>query len=117
MLIRYDAEFPQNVRRLALESVQLTLVSTASPVGEVSNFVTDHVIALRAFENRVFVACANHCGDDGRFDFAGRSHIAAPEGASLAKAAEGEALRIIDIAPNHYDLSRIENPCLSDFRL
>jgi predicted amidohydrolase len=114
LLICYDVEFPENVRRLALDGVQVVLAPTATPAGGPSGFIADHVIPVRAFENQIFVAYANHCGTDGRFDFAGRSHIVAPDGTTLAQAQEDEALLIVDLNPAAYDASRRDNPYLRD---
>ncbi len=115
MLICYDVEFPENVRRLALAGADLIVVPTALPKGASGAFIAGHMIQVRAFENQVFVAYINHCGADDRFTYAGLSRIAAPDGRLLAEApAEGETLLFAEIRPDDYAKSRAENTYLVD---
>jgi predicted amidohydrolase len=115
MLICYDVEFPENVRRLAQAGAQGVIVPTALPVGDSGSFIARHMIAVRAFENQVFVAYINHCGDDGLFAYAGLSRIAAPDGGILAEAgATGEALLLADLDPADYAASAEANTYLRD---
>jgi predicted amidohydrolase len=118
MLICYDVEFPENVRRLAQSGVQLVVVPTALPAGDHAAFIAQRMIPVRAFENQVFVAYVNHCGADGRFAYAGLSAIAAPDGTMLAQAgAADEALLVADIDPAAYEDSRAANTYLEDLRV
>jgi predicted amidohydrolase len=115
MLICYDVEFPENVRRLALAGADLVVVPTALPKGSSGTFIANHMIQVRAFENQVFVAYINHCGADDNFTYAGLSRIAAPDGQVLAEApAEGETLLFAEIRPEDYAKSRAENTYLVD---
>ncbi|NVD39677.1 carbon-nitrogen hydrolase family protein [Ensifer sp. HO-A22] len=115
MLICYDVEFPENVRRLALAGAEAVLVPTALPAGWSGTFITDHMIQTRAFENQVFVAYINHCGSDPLFSFAGLSRIASPDGQVLAKGdASHETLMFADINPASFAISRLENTYLGD---
>ncbi|MBZ7922925.1 carbon-nitrogen hydrolase family protein [Ensifer adhaerens] len=115
MLICYDVEFPENVRRLALAGAEAVLVPTALPAGWSGSFIAEHMIQTRAFENQVFVAYINHHGSDPLFSFAGLSRIAAPDGQLLAKAdAARETLLVADIDPQTYAISRLENTYLGD---
>ncbi len=115
MLICYDVEFPENVRRLALAGAEAVLVPTALPAGWSGTFIADHMIQTRAFENQVFVAYINHCGSDPLFSFAGLSRIASPDGQVLVKAdAAHETLMFADIDPASFAVSRLENTYLGD---
>ena len=115
MLICYDVEFPENVRRLSLAGADLVVVPTALPKGSSGTFIANHMIQVRAFENQVFVAYINHCGADDHFTYAGLSRIAAPDGKLLAEApAEGEMLLFAEIRPEDYAKSRAENTYLVD---
>ncbi len=115
MLICYDVEFPENVRRLAQAGAEAVLVPTALPAGWSGTFITGHMIQTRAFENQVFVAYINHCGADARFSFAGLSRIAAPDGSLLASSgSHGENLMIAEIRPEHFAISKAENTYLTD---
>lgn len=115
MLICYDVEFPENVRRLALAGADLIVVPTALPKGSSGTFIAGHMIQVRAFENQVFVAYINHCAADDNFTYAGLSRIAAPDGKLLAEApAEGETLLFAEVRPEDYARSRAENTYLVD---
>lgn len=115
ILICYDVEFPENVRRLAQAGADLIAVPTALPAAAEARFIARQMIPVRAFENQVFVAYANHCGHDGAFSYAGLSAIVAPDGHLLAAAeAEGEALIMADIDPSAYAASRERNAYLRD---
>ena len=115
MLICYDVEFPENVRRLALAGADLVVVPTALPKGSSGTFIANHMIQVRAFENQVFVAYINHCGADDNFTYAGLSRIAAPDGSLIASApAEGEVLLFAEISPGDFAQSRAENTYLAD---
>ncbi|MBU1316959.1 MAG: carbon-nitrogen hydrolase family protein [Alphaproteobacteria bacterium] len=117
MLICYDVEFPENVRRLAQAGADLVVVPTALPSGWSGAFIAEHMIRVRAFENQVFVAYINHCGTDESFAYAGMSRIAAPDGGLLAEApAESEALIVAEIDPVAFQTSRSENTYLADLR-
>jgi 5-aminopentanamidase len=117
MLICYDVEFPENVRRLARAGADLAAVPTALPESPQAAFIALQMIPVRAFENQIFVAYANHCGGDARFAYAGLSHIAAPDGNTLAKASVAEAgIILADIRPQDYAASRAANPYLRDLR-
>lgn len=115
MLICYDVEFPENVRRLALAGAELVVVPTALPKGTSGSFIAQTLIRTRAFENQVHVAYVNHAGGDGAFDYAGLSCIASPDGRYLAQASEqSEALLYAEIEPDAYAQSREENTYLRD---
>lgn len=117
MLICYDVEFPENVRRLAQAGAQAVIVPTALPASNHAELIARKMIAVRAFENQVFVAYVNHCGGDALFAYAGLSGIAAPDGTMLAEAPEtGEALIFADLDPAAYAASAAANSYLTDLR-
>jgi 5-aminopentanamidase len=117
LLICYDVEFPENVRRLALAEADLVAVPTALPAVPEAELISERLIPVRAFENQIFVAYANHTGGDDRFRYAGLSHVAAPDGRTLAKAsATAVGLIVADIKPEDYAASRVANPYLRDLR-
>lgn len=115
ILICYDVEFPENVRRLALAGVDAVLVPTALPVSLSGTFITSHMIQTRAFENQLFVAYVNHAGADERFTFAGNSRIAAPDGSLIAACSDDtEHLIFAEIDPGTFAASLVGNPYLED---
>lgn len=114
-LICYDVEFPENVRRLALAGADVVLVPTALPKDGFSDFIATRVVPVRAFENQVFLAYANHAGGDERFTYAGRSCLVAPDGRLLAASEDNEeALIIVEIRPEDFVESRTANSYLAD---
>lgn len=118
LLICYDVEFPENVRRLAQAGCALVAVPTALPSGSHAAFIARQMVPVRAFENQVFVAYANHCGADDRFSYAGLSTVAAPDGSVLAAAqAQGESLLMAGIELADYAASAAQNTYLRDLVL
>ena len=115
MLICYDVEFPENVRRLAIAGVDAILVPTALPAGPSGTFIANHMIQTRAFENQIFIAYINHAGADERFTFAGNSRIAAPDGSLVAAWNDNlERLIFAEIDPGTFATSIAGNPYLKD---
>lgn len=104
MLICYDVEFPEAVRRLAVDGARMVLVPTANMTGY--EWVQQFVVRARACENGCGVVYANYCGSDDVFDYNGLSVICGPGGEVLAQAdARSEELLIADMpgeAPGTY---------------
>lgn len=90
LLICYDVEFPENVRRLALAGAEFIAVPTAVMVPY--DFVASHMVPTRAYENGVFVAYANRCASENGLQYVGLSCVAGPDGSDLARALRDEAL-------------------------
>ena len=87
MMICYDVEFPEWVRRPALAGADLLAVPTnwpADPVppGERPNVVTN--VQTAAFANRMFIAAACRVGEERGVSWVGGSLIAGPDGYPLA---------------------------------
>lgn len=95
LLICYDVEFPENTRRLALQGADLIVVPTANM--ESFDFVAQHLVPTRAYENQLFVAYANFCGSEGDLAYNGLSCVAAPNGAGLVQAGRGAELLLADV--------------------
>ncbi|MEH6405437.1 MAG: nitrilase-related carbon-nitrogen hydrolase, partial [Sneathiella sp.] len=115
MLICYDVEFPENVRRLAKAGADIIVVPTALPEGSDGTFIARSVVAVRAFENQVFIAYTNHVGSDPLFSYAGLSGIIAPDANFLDQADENEEkLLFSTINPADYAQSKINNSYLDD---
>lgn len=115
MLICYDVEFPENVRRLAKAGADLILVPTALPKGTDGTFIARSIVPVRAFENQVFIAYTNHVGHDSLFSYAGLSGIIAPDGQFLDQGDGGrEKLLFASIDPKEYEQSRLNNSYLKD---
>lgn len=114
MLICYDVEFPEAVRALALAGADLVLVPTANmkPYDAVSHFV----VPSRAFENELFVAYANRCGQEGELDYMGLSCVGDPNGGNLVLAGEGEEVVFADLLPERLKAARAINTHVPDRR-
>lgn len=109
--ICFDVEFPEFVRAVALSGADLLLVPTAVPlrpdVGGHPNpldtrMLSTLVVPCRAYESQLFVAYANHSGDE----FSGHSTIADPCGQRLATAGDGDELLISDLDHSRIALAR-----------
>jgi len=116
-LICYDVEFPENARRLATAGAEAVIVPTALPEGAHARFIATSLVPVRAFENQVFVAYANHAGADAKFRYAGLSRVAAPDGRCLAASDDNAPARLFaHVDPASYDESRHANTYQSDLR-
>ena len=91
ILVCYDVRFPEAVRKLALEGVQLLFLPAAWPLKRLIHWQT--LIRARAIENQIFVIACNEAGIDGSEEqLAGHSAIIDPWGEILAEAGEGEEI-------------------------
>jgi 5-aminopentanamidase len=96
LLICYDVEFPEPVRRLAVDGARTVLVPTANMTG--CEEVQEFLVRARACENGCGLVYANYCGADDVFEYNGRSTICGPHGEVLAQAGTGgEELIIADL--------------------
>jgi predicted amidohydrolase len=102
ILICYDVEFPENVRALALQGVEVVAVPTANMAP--FSFVPLTLVPARAYENHLFVAYANRCGREGELQYIGLSCIVGPDGVDIARAGPGEEVIRADL-----DLARLRS--------
>ncbi|MBT8435226.1 MAG: carbon-nitrogen hydrolase family protein [Gammaproteobacteria bacterium] len=112
LLICYDVEFPENVRRLALAGADFVAVPTA--VMPPYDFVALHMVPTRAFENRVFVAYANRCASENGLEYIGLSCVVGPDGNDIARAQREELLIYADLERDLLDKWRRINTYLDD---
>ncbi len=96
MLICADAWHPSLAYLLAHEGVDLILVLTASPEGGLDPaFDTmaawERLNQTHALTLSMYVACTNIAGPEGGLVFTGGSHVAAPDGALIARLARYES--------------------------
>jgi predicted amidohydrolase len=117
VLICYDVEFPELARHLAVTGADIVLVPTALPDTSHASFIAEKIVPVRAFENGVAVAYADHAGADSRFAYAGRSCIALPDGTDAVRApALGRHVIVAEYEPSCFVKSRLANPYLADRR-
>ena len=114
-LICFDVEYPETVRAASLAGADFIAVPTAQMTP--FEFVNEHLIRTRAWENGVYVAYVNQVGSDGDFEYVGRSVIADPFGIHLAQApATGEALIYATLEQSVIHDARTQNPYLAELR-
>lgn len=113
-LICYDIEFPEAARAAALAGADLIAVPTA--LRRQYRHVAEKLIPTRAFENGLFLAYANHAGEEGSWTYCGLSCVVGPDGHDIARAGDApEVLRAgIDLAA--IAAARAELPYLTDRR-
>jgi predicted amidohydrolase len=95
VLICYDIEFKEHVADLAARGAEVILVPTANPME--FEHVQRVLVPARAYENRVFVAYGNYCGEEQGLVFGGESLIVGPDAAVLVSAGQAPALMIVDL--------------------
>ena len=112
IVICYELEFPELIRELALQGVELII----APTGQSSLWPAAalHNCRTRAFENGIFVAYANSTGDLNGISFMGESKIIGPDGLDLANAGIGEKMITVEIDTNQISLVREKLPYLND---
>ena len=112
IVICYELEFPELIRELALQGVELIIAPTGQsslwPAAALFNCRT------RAFENGIFIAYANSTGDLNGINFMGESKIIGPDGLDLANAGIGEKIIAAKIDTDQISLVRDKLPYLND---
>lgn len=114
-LICYDIEFPEWVRALVLRGAELIIAPSALPRSPSNNRVSKSLIPARALENHVFIAYSGLCGNSGEAAYQGGSVVVGPDGESLARAGDGEALLLVALDPTRYTGTGLD-PYLEDRR-
>jgi predicted amidohydrolase len=87
----YDAHFPELSLVMALRGADILFFPHASPNGTPEQKLESWLrhLPARAFDNGVFVAACNQCGDNGRgLKFPGTAVIISPEGRVLEQFSE-----------------------------
>jgi predicted amidohydrolase len=90
LLVCYDVEFPEAVRACALAGAEFVIVPTA--LRAEWGVVARQLVPVRAFENGVYLAYANYCGQENGFVYLGESCIIGPAGSEIARAGADEIL-------------------------
>ena len=113
MLICYDVEFPENVRRLAMAGAELVLVPTANMVPY--DFVCDVLVRTRAYEP-VLPRLRQLLRRRGAIRYCGLSSLNGPDGEQTARAGRDETLLLADLAHEALQTSRAAIAYLHDRR-
>jgi len=115
IVICYEVEFPESVRKAALGGAHLVLVPTG--LVEQWRIVAERLVPTRAFENGVWLAYANHAGREGEMTYLGGSRIVAPNGSEAALAATTETLIAAPIDRTSVAAAQARLPYLRDCAL
>ena len=111
ILVCYDVEFPEAVRGCAVRGAQLVVAPTA--LRKEWAFVARSIVPARAFENGLFLAYANYCGNEGAFEYLGESCFVSPNGRITAGGTE-ETLVRANLDPAQIAAARRALPYLDD---
>ena len=90
IIICYEVEFPESLRQAAEGGAHLVLVPTA--LGADWGVVAEKTVPARAFENGIWLAYADHAGEENGARYFGGSRIAAPDGSEPAVAGKDEEI-------------------------
>jgi len=112
IVICYEAEFPEAVRNAALAGAQLVAAPTA--LGEIWPDIANLMMPTRALESGVYLAYANHSGEEDGLRYLGGSCIIDPNGNELARAGAGEGLISAELSRDVVDDARARLPYLRD---
>ncbi len=124
LAICYDIEFPEIARRAAVAGAEALLIPTAVPsTGDVAGdqpghsynaeVISTHMVPVRALENGLYIAYANHSGPG----FTGLSCIASPYGNTLAIAGRDDTeLLSAEFLSSEVSKAREVNSYLKDLR-
>ena len=114
IVICYELEFPELVRKLALKGAQLILAPTAQSIHWPA--ASRYIARSRAFENGVYVAYANFIGKLHEIDFLGESKIIGPDGLDLSNAKKKETVITSIIDTSAITQVRKKMPYLKDIQ-
>jgi len=115
IVICYELEFPELIRRVALLGVKLILAPTAQS----SNWpaAARYISRSRAFENGIFVVYANFVGELNDINFMGESKIIGPDGLDIVNSENQEECIVGEIDTNTIKLIRNKLPYLNDSKV
>ena len=114
VIICYDLRFPEVVRYLALQGIQILFVAAQWPKVRVE--IMKSLLKARAIENQIFAVCCNSCGESGGITFGGCSCIIDPFGNVIASAKDYESVISAEIDISAVDNIRKEIDIFSDRR-
>lgn len=94
VIICYDVRFPELVRTMCLDGLDVLFVVCQWPKARIDMLHT--LCRARAIENQIFVACCSACGTAGDRVCGGNSAIFGPSGEFLAAAADAQTVLCAD---------------------
>lgn len=114
VIICYDLRFPELVRRLALNGVEILFVPAEWPHPRLDHWRT--LLKARAIENQIFVIGCNGVGLGNEVKFCGHSCVLNPWGEILKEADETETIILADLNMNEINEVRKRIPVFVDRR-
>ncbi len=100
----YDAHFPELSLAMALEKADIIFMPHASPRGTPEEKLDSWMrhMTARAFDNGLYIAAVNQCGDNGAgLSFPGVALVIGPDGLLKSKRVNGcNAIHMADIDPD-----------------
>jgi len=114
IVICYELEFPEIIRKLALQGVELII----APTGQSSHWPAAALYncRTRAFENGIYVIYANSTGNLNGINFMGESKIIGPDGLDVVNAEITEKVIVGEINTDEVLSMRNKLPYLDDSR-
>jgi len=114
VIICYDLRFPELIRRLALEGVELLFVPAEWPHPRLDHWRT--LLKARAIENQIYVVGCNGVGLGNGVKFCGHSSVISPWGEILKEAEEEEEIFIVELDTDIINEVRKKIPVFVDRR-
>lgn len=93
VMVCYDLRFPEVARHYATGGASAILMPSAWPLSRIPHWRT--LVAARAIENQIYMACANRAGQDGQHQFGGNSCFVDPWGEMSGCASESEETLVV----------------------
>ncbi|WP_428516723.1 nitrilase-related carbon-nitrogen hydrolase [Roseovarius sp.] len=112
IIICYEVEFPESLRKAAQHRAELALVPTA--LVDRWGVVAEKLVPTRAFENGLWLAYANHAGQEDGARYLGGSRIVAPDGVEEAVAGDTETVIVAEVDAERVAAARNRLPYLRD---
>ncbi len=114
VVICYDLRFPELIRPLPFQGVEILCVPAQWPVQRITHW--EILLRARAVENQVFVLGCNRWGQTGPYNFPGHSLIIDPFGQILATTKE-EGIALATLEKRTMEECRSQIPSLRDSAL
>lgn len=114
IIICYDLRFPELIRKLALQGLDMLFVVSQWPKKRIFHLRT--LTTARAIENQMFVVCCNSCGTADETIYGGNSAVIDPLGTTLSCAGEEETILLAECNLQILTQIRKKMPVFSDRR-
>ena len=114
VIICYDVRFPELIRTMCLEGMDVLFVVCQWPKARIGLLQT--LCAARAIENQIYVVCCDACGTAGDKVCGGGSAIFGPTGSFLAEAGDTQQSITADCEPDRLQTLREAFPVFRDRR-